>query len=169
MNAYHWWGAHGHNTADFLGGLRPVRGKEQMRAQLVTKLRDFFEGSLKHREALNDDLVQHTERALNHEIGDLSEMVVLAERMGNVLTNHYSDGRITTLLAELEEISGLHKTLRALFAWYDGPLVQAMKHGDLFLVDEISLAEDSVLERLNRLPRLPPSPLFSTHRSAFPH
>lgn len=33
--------------------------------------------------------------------------------------------------------------------WQDGPLVEAMKKGELFLVDEISLADDSVLERLN--------------------
>ncbi|KAI9291507.1 P-loop containing nucleoside triphosphate hydrolase protein, partial [Neoconidiobolus thromboides FSU 785] len=38
---------------------------------------------------------------------------------------------------------------KSLFEWHDGPLVQAMKQGDLFLLDEISLAEDSVLERLN--------------------
>ncbi|XLR00313.1 hypothetical protein S83_066511, partial [Arachis hypogaea] len=31
----------------------------------------------------------------------------------------------------------------------DGPLVKAMRRGDLFLVDEISLADDSVIERLN--------------------
>ncbi|KAH9415304.1 AAA ATPase midasin [Dermatophagoides pteronyssinus] len=36
-----------------------------------------------------------------------------------------------------------------LFEWIDGPLVMAMKNGDYFLVDEISLADDSVLERLN--------------------
>lgn len=36
-----------------------------------------------------------------------------------------------------------------LFAWYDGPLVQAMRQGRLFLLDEVSLADDSVLERLN--------------------
>ncbi|XP_052242535.1 midasin-like [Dreissena polymorpha] len=36
-----------------------------------------------------------------------------------------------------------------LFEWVDGPLVQAMKGGTMFLVDEISLADDSVLERLN--------------------
>ena len=35
------------------------------------------------------------------------------------------------------------------FAWEDGPLVQAMRDGDILLVDEMSLAEDSVLERLN--------------------
>ncbi|KAI3364212.1 hypothetical protein L3Q82_010816 [Scortum barcoo] len=36
-----------------------------------------------------------------------------------------------------------------LFQWHDGPLVQAMKEGGVFLMDEISLADDSVLERLN--------------------
>ncbi|XP_032235337.2 midasin-like isoform X2 [Nematostella vectensis] len=35
------------------------------------------------------------------------------------------------------------------FEWCDGPLVLAMKGGAMFLVDEISLADDSVLERLN--------------------
>ncbi|XP_067097253.1 midasin [Osmerus mordax] len=36
-----------------------------------------------------------------------------------------------------------------LFEWQDGPLVQAMKQAGVFLMDEISLADDSVLERLN--------------------
>jgi len=38
-----------------------------------------------------------------------------------------------------------------LFEWVDGPLINAMRKGDLFLADEISLADDSVLERLNSL------------------
>ena len=38
-----------------------------------------------------------------------------------------------------------------LFEWVDGPLIEAMHKGDLFLADEISLADDSVLERLNSL------------------
>ena len=36
-----------------------------------------------------------------------------------------------------------------LFEWVDGPLVVAMKQGGVILLDEISLADDSVLERLN--------------------
>ncbi|KAH0786656.1 P-loop containing nucleoside triphosphate hydrolase protein [Histomonas meleagridis] len=36
-----------------------------------------------------------------------------------------------------------------LFEWKDGSLVEAMKNGDIFLMDEISLAQDSALERLN--------------------
>lgn len=37
----------------------------------------------------------------------------------------------------------------ALFEWTDGSLITAMKSGEFFLLDEISLADDSVLERLN--------------------
>lgn len=37
------------------------------------------------------------------------------------------------------------------YSWADGPLVNAMNSGSTFLVDEISLADDSVLERLNSL------------------
>ncbi|XP_017069300.1 midasin [Drosophila eugracilis] len=36
-----------------------------------------------------------------------------------------------------------------LFEWSDGPLIYAMQEGSYFMADEISLAEDSVLERLN--------------------
>ncbi|KAJ4986133.1 denitrification regulatory protein nirq [Stagonosporopsis vannaccii] len=39
----------------------------------------------------------------------------------------------------------------ALFEWADGSLVNAMKTGQYFLLDEISLADDSVLERLNSI------------------
>lgn len=40
---------------------------------------------------------------------------------------------------------------KRLFEWVDGPLINAMRNGELFLADEISLADDSVLERLNSL------------------
>jgi len=36
-----------------------------------------------------------------------------------------------------------------LFEWIDGSLVEAMKNGEVYLADEISLAQDSALERLN--------------------
>jgi midasin len=35
------------------------------------------------------------------------------------------------------------------FEWHDGILVEAMENGGLLLIDEISLANDSVLERIN--------------------
>ena len=42
-----------------------------------------------------------------------------------------------------------------LFEWVDGPLINAIKDGDMVLLDEISLADDSVLERLNRSVDIP--------------
>ena len=51
----------------------------------------------------------------------------------------------------IEELSNMHQKWQTIFMWQDGPLVQAMNDGDLFLVDEISLADDSVLERLNNV------------------
>jgi midasin len=47
------------------------------------------------------------------------------------------------------EIKSLRAKYLALFQWDDGPLVAAMRAGQYFLIDEISLAEDSVLERIN--------------------
>lgn len=47
------------------------------------------------------------------------------------------------------DVKQLHQRWQTIFMWHDGPLVQAMKDGSLFLADEISLADDSVLERLN--------------------
>lgn len=37
----------------------------------------------------------------------------------------------------------------ALFEWVDGVVVMAMREGGCLMVDEISLADDAVLERLN--------------------
>jgi len=56
-------------------------------------------------------------------------------------------------------ISSKYEDYASLFKWYDGPLVTAMKHGNYILIDEISLAEDAVLERLNSV--LEPSRLLT--------
>ena len=38
-----------------------------------------------------------------------------------------------------------------MFEWVDGVVLEAMKQGGCLLIDEISLADDAVLERLNSL------------------
>ncbi|EAX95447.1 hypothetical protein TVAG_243360 [Trichomonas vaginalis G3] len=47
--------------------------------------------------------------------------------------------------ARIQKTEEKHK----LFEWKDGSLVDAMRSGDVYLLDEISLAQDSALERLN--------------------
>ncbi|KAF4968228.1 hypothetical protein FSARC_4319 [Fusarium sarcochroum] len=48
-----------------------------------------------------------------------------------------------------ERIGSNESRSKALFEWADGSLVESMREGHFFLLDEISLADDSVLERLN--------------------
>lgn len=47
------------------------------------------------------------------------------------------------------EIKRLLDDMSCVFEWHDGILIEAMQKGGLLLIDEISLANDSVLERLN--------------------
>ena len=56
------------------------------------------------------------------------------------------------LVADIKDVI---RQRRAPFEWADGPLVKAMRAGEVLLLDEISLAEDAVIERLN--PVLEPS------------
>ncbi|KAI8847260.1 P-loop containing nucleoside triphosphate hydrolase protein [Chytridium lagenaria] len=53
------------------------------------------------------------------------------------------------LKEELTKLYPLEERTRSLFEWRDGPLITAMRQGHAFLLDELSLADDSVLERLN--------------------
>ena len=67
-----------------------------------------------------------------------------------------SEGRLLSINChERTETSDLLGTIRpnadGSFFWQDGIVVQAMKNGSKLLIDEISLASDSVLERLNPL------------------
>lgn len=114
-------------TGDLIGSQRPVRNKD----------------------AVNSQLAQELAQVLNVSADP-------AEDMG---------ANIPAMLRDYDALSATEKTkipqerrLRvessrtrsnALFQWMDGSLVHAMKTGEHFLLDEISLADDSVLERLN--------------------
>ncbi|KAK9131363.1 hypothetical protein Sjap_011850 [Stephania japonica] len=144
----HMLNCHQHTeTSDFLGGFFPVRRSrlteefhnlvEQL--MLSTVLR-YFPGSVK----ISPDIGQ---AALTF---DQLNIVIQNYRQGKVpLSAATTSGDIDTFERMKEDLFELHKKWQTIFTWQDGPLVQAMKDGDLFLLDEISLADDSVLERLN--------------------
>ena len=50
----------------------------------------------------------------------------------------------------MSELAAAAAEARRPFEWEDGPLVVALRRGDWILVDELNLAEDAVIERLNR-------------------
>ncbi|KAK2459689.1 hypothetical protein APHAL10511_008334 [Amanita phalloides] len=113
-------------TADLIGGLRPVRNR---RAGEVEAVREVSE--------------------LLRELGlEVTEPVfdALAVTLKEALEEHNLDEATRTKIRATQK--KLFR-LQSIFEWHDGPLVEAMQGGDVFLIDEISLADDSVLERLN--------------------
>jgi midasin len=56
---------------------------------------------------------------------------------------------LQNLLEKGQHLLALWKKYNSMFEWVDGPLVTAMKYGHIFVLDEINLAEDAVIERLN--------------------
>jgi midasin len=110
-------------TADLLGGQRPLRNRAALQSTLRTE-------ALTH---LAPDATSPSD--------DFDDVMVLIE----ALEKATEDGS----QAALRDLAQRMRRTTALFEWHDGPLVQAMHAGDLILLDEISLADDSVLERLN--------------------
>ena len=112
-------------TGDLIGAQRPTRHKAEIGHQLREEIEQLFgkvAGESRNKLSLNE-LIREFEKT------DIS----------------------TSDSAFVEKIRGQIAHYVSLFEWMDGSLVRAMKDGDYFLLDEISLAEDSVLERLNSL------------------
>ncbi|KAG8531461.1 uncharacterized protein KY384_003090 [Bacidia gigantensis] len=116
-------------TGDLIGAHRPPRNRELVEDELVDLLIDALESqqAFEQRYARN---IESLTLAYDNLLGDPSA--------------HISED----LKARIDDCSARAK---ALFEWSDGSLVAAMKDGSHFLLDEISLADDSVLERLNSL------------------
>lgn len=119
-------------TGDLIGSQRPVRNRgaitESLRRDLVEALA-LLPTSDESQAVASDDTVET--------LLDKYRLHSLEEREG-VLSQEL-----------IERIAREDARSKALFEWSDGSLVHAMKTGSFFLLDEISLADDSVLERLN--------------------
>lgn len=113
-------------TADLIGGLRPIRNRAALESEALS------EASAILRE-LGATEVDHNRQSLLAAIDALLKTGTLDDAQ----------------LASLQDAKAKLERLSAMFEWRDGPLVQAMRNGDVFLLDEISLADDSVLERIN--------------------
>lgn len=118
-------------TGDILGAQRPLRNRFEIRSNLLKNLITFF-NIAKIEVSLDDskveDLIKKYQQVKNRLLED--ETVAIDQDFVNQIDENIKNSTM-------------------LFEWMDGPLIQAMKTGEFFLLDEISLADDSVLERLN--------------------
>ena len=113
-------------TSDLIGSQRPVRNRANTESHLAQRLSQILKLPLSDKSISQDlsTLLAAYDSLGPHEVANLStetHLSIKAERL----------------------------KLGALFEWVDGSLVQAMRTGQHFLLDEISLADDSVLERMN--------------------
>ncbi|XP_055945739.1 midasin-like isoform X2 [Argiope bruennichi] len=76
---------------------------------------------------------------------------IFAQMCGKELysVNCHMHSESADFLGGLRPVRDVKERETKLFEWADGPLIKAMNEGSYFLCDEISLADDSVLERLN--------------------
>jgi midasin len=114
-------------TGDLIGAQRPLRNRSAIEKLLMQDLSEVLSGHLDQSALQSMDLAQMAE-AYDLLPGDALAKVAEAHR---------------------QRIAASRSRVKALFEWTDGSLVHAMKTGQMFLLDEISLADDSVLERLN--------------------
>lgn len=112
-------------TADIIGALRPVRNRTALEAEVLQEASSAL-------------------AAVGVEPVGLS-FESLAASLSRALKLSSSSVDHSRLAAAHRRLLGL----QSIFEWRDGPLVEAMRSGEVFLLDEISLADDSVLERLN--------------------
>ena len=160
-------------TSDLLGGLRPTRGRKIILRSLIDKARklahdikdmeDFkevaipsilFDASSDYiQEKFADDITLFIKRirsvtgTLPNKLDRLEKRRKLENGKSEEVSNLVMD--FDDLELNLRDLESYIRQYFSLFEWVDGPLVRSMKKGDLFLLDEMSLADDAVLERLN--------------------
>ena len=114
-------------TGDLIGAQRPIRNRAAIEEQLQNDLVVLLAAQPNRVAPVKDDIEFLLQAYDEVVISDSSERS--QELRHRVETNR--------------------RKCKALFEWSDGSLVHAMRTGQHFLLDEISLADDSVLERLN--------------------
>jgi len=177
-------------TADIIGGLRPVRGRKKVLESVVSHLVQSWRELLNKFD--NDKLQSCQEMKLIFSMMTNGEVVEEENKIKaaiDELTKIKDTMKLEHIQPEVEEESAMPKKraklnakqfrtttaepdpkleiedspfevqlnlasscwsrYRSLFEWQDGPLIKAMIAGDMFLLDEINLAEDAVIERLN--------------------
>ncbi|MCJ1310585.1 hypothetical protein MMC25_004250 [Agyrium rufum] len=114
-------------TGDLIGAQRPLRNRSSAKADLKRDLTTIATDYVRTEEVLPGDL---DELLLWYENAESGVKAAIPEQLKqNIQRNAIK--------------------VKALFEWNDGSLIEAMKSGHYFLLDEISLADDAVLERLN--------------------
>jgi len=126
-------------TSDFIGCMRTRKNLEQAQKKLEEAVQAAVPQVLPH---LPEDK-QHSVASISSEMSVKKQADILIKALKPIYKQNDDVKKIYI------EMKKLKNDLSIVFEWHDGILVEAMQAGGLLLIDEISLANDSVLERLN--------------------
>ncbi|ORM41180.1 Midasin [Babesia sp. Xinjiang] len=147
-------------ASDFIGSFRPIRGLKSFHANMTTLI-EYFEDDPRYtelvdymRESMALTLAQIDRKHMLEILGLVSQSLegdmdadvddIVARDAKRQKMKTVSRDQIGTIINNM-----VRSFSNVLFEWVDGPLTSSMEHGDWFLADEISLAEDAVLEKMN--------------------
>ena len=165
-------------TADIIGSLRPIRGHTVILRQLFHSISDIIAMKPNTFPGLEELLVSvggnvdecmskpENEVVLSRSMIQVREYLSQAKFDDSTAYQQMNCGhlnkkaktspnenenkqRSTVELSAVTSALELWRRYNSLFEWQDGPLVECMKQGDVFVLDEINLADDAVIERLN--------------------
>ncbi len=143
-------------TSDILGGYRPIRARESISSRCSSLLKstchllrnalgDVKTEAIKHvgssGDAMDDGSCVSDMASVRAEVQKLIETIPDDE-------NSHADA-VRECLEQMKEYDEISPKMKGLFEWSDGPLLHAMRNGHWILLDEVSLVDDAVLERLN--------------------
>jgi len=138
-------------TADFLGSQRPMRRRGQILADLVHESQVLVGQLVTLSSPPVTESIQRLATAMGLTEDPAKKVSIITDILDQLAPqlSVVTDLLQTELRAKFAHIQELATAAKTLFEWQDGPLIESMRDGNLFLLDEISLADDSVLERLN--------------------
>jgi len=122
-------------VSDFLGGFRPNRQRSKAIATLMSTIKEYNAHPI---------VVDKLDVPDQPTTAEFMSMVAVARHTLEQAGEGHTD--LHDIILTMNEAYGKGM---APFEWCDGPLVLAMKEGDILLIDELNLADDAVLERLN--------------------
>jgi midasin len=151
-------------TADIIGGLRPIRNREGILKNIENDIKDLYlnltNKFVSIKDKIEQDLSSFFLKSLNLNYSYSHDELTSAF---DILFKIYDDNvtgsspvkklKTSEVQSNIEEdckkIKESFVKYSSMFEWFDGPLVTSMKEGHIFVLDEINLAEDAIIERLN--------------------
>jgi midasin len=134
-------------TSDFIGCMRTKRDK----ISNIESLNKLILEIISLLELDSEELPEELSEVKSNVSSSSTALLIPAKEYTKILRTlkQVNNNQNTTINESLDLANTFLVNIKSIFEWQDGVLIDAMTQGGLLLIDEISLANDSVLERLN--------------------